>query len=581
MIPAIRKHILAGADKNAFAPYIFIILCVYATIVSVYTSLFFNLHIAVIRIITSIFIVIVYVLLERSALKSDTLAFFSPAVIVALLFAADIYFRGDFLLFAYTTGCAMISLTYMKPKGLAAYIAIVSTAGAFILLVLNINLLGSSFTMIYNYLYFLTSTVMNILVFIFCKSYTQTLSALTEAKNEAYKSSLAKGAFLSSMSHEIRTPMNAIIGMTAIGKATNDIDNAHYALNKIEDASMHLLGIINDVLDMSKIESGKFDLSYVEFSFVEMLRRVINVISFRVDEKKQNFILHIDEKIPSLIIGDDQRLAQIVTNLLGNAVKFTPSEGDIYLNARLLQEEDDLCTIQIEVIDSGIGISQEQQARIFQSFQQAEMSITRRFGGTGLGLSISKNLVELMGGKIWVESELGNGASFSFTFQARRAGLYESGSAADEIFWENTNVLAQNGNNTFLNKPLNCKGKCLLLAEDVDVNREIMIALLEPTNLKIVCAENGTQVVSMFTEAPDMYDMIFMDLQMPEMDGYEATRRIRSLDIPWANAIPIIAMTANAFREDIDKCLEVGMDGHLSKPLELDKVFGILKKYLD
>ena len=219
------------------------------------------------------------------------------------------------------------------------------------------------------------------------------LKVLARKQVAAEAASVAKSEFLANMSHEIRTPLNAIIGMTLIGEAADAPERMKYCFTKIEDASKHLLGVINDILDMSKIESGKFELSPVEFYFEQMLRRTVGVANFRIDEKKQNFDVHIDPGIPKKLIGDDQRLAQVITNLLSNAVKFTPEYGSIGLDAKLIEKENDVCTIRFKVTDTGIGISKEQQARLFQSFHQAESDTTRKFGGTGLGLSISKNSI--------------------------------------------------------------------------------------------------------------------------------------------------------------------------------------------
>jgi len=393
---------------------------------------------------------------------------------------------------------------------------------------------------------------------------------LETALEAAEAANRAKSTFLANMSHEMRTPMNAIIGMVMIGKPATDIQRKDYCLTKIEDASRHLLGVINDVLDMSKIEAGKFDLSPVEFNFEKLVRGVVDVVNFRVNEKKQKLNVHIDDAVPQTLIADDQRIAQVLTNLLGNAVKFTPEAGIIQLNARFLGEEDGLCTIEISVSDTGIGISDEQQKRLFSSFQQAEASTTRRFGGTGLGLAISKSIVEMMGGKIWLKSELGKGSVFTFTIKAKKG-------ESNEI----NNRDSAEGEKKEKNIEGIFAGRRILLAEDVEINREIVLALFEPTKLEIDCAVNGKDAVKKLSENPDGYELIFMDIQMPEMDGYEATRRIRAMDLPNAKKIPIIAMSANVFREDVEKCLQAGMNGHVGKPLNFDEVLEKLNKYLN
>ncbi|MDR1089019.1 MAG: response regulator [Coriobacteriales bacterium] len=392
------------------------------------------------------------------------------------------------------------------------------------------------------------------------------ITELELAREHAEQASRAKGDFLSNMSHEMRTPMNAIMGMTAIGSKAQTIEKKDLAFSKIDTASRHLLGVINDILDMSKIEAKKFELSSAEFNVKELLQRIVDVNAFKINENAQLFEVRLDEDLPPLLVGDDQRFSQVITNLLSNAIKFTPEGGSITLTLAVEEQSDTSCTFLTSISDTGIGISEEQQSRLFHSFEQAESSTSRKFGGTGLGLAISKNIVELMGGRIWVESEPGKGSTFSFsTTMEIPDEEHEMASSTD--------VPSDSDNHDF-------SGYHLLLAEDVDINREILHALLEPTDIAIDDAENGVAVVERFKEHPERYDVIFMDVQMPVMDGLEATRTIRALGLPQAERIPIIAMTANVFREDIEKCLAAGMNDHLGKPIDLDLVLRKLNEYL-
>jgi signal transduction histidine kinase/CheY-like chemotaxis protein len=514
---------------------------------------------------------------------------------------------------------------------------------------------------------------------------------------EVLAASEAKGNFLATMSHEIRTPLNAIIGMTAIGKKSADMEVKNYTLAKIDDASTHLLGVINNILDMSKIEANKLELSTVEFNFERMLQRVITVINFRVAEKRQKLLVSIDRKVPYILVGDDQRLAQVITNLLSNAVKFTPAEGEISLTVSLVEKGSGVCEIKVEVADNGIGISPEQQEKLFSTFGQAESGISREFGGSGLGLAISKRIVGMMDGRIWIESEIGKGSRFIFTIKVPYGEENLRSQLAPGVQWDSVRVLAvddllltrryfsdifyrlgihcetvedgpgackiieecggfdiyfidwrmlgmdgpaltkwikssgirgkvvlisfaeleeiravalQSGADKCLVKPLlssaiiDCLNECfkisgenerherdnefagkrLLIVEDIEINREILLSLLEHTGLNIDCAVNGEEAVALIEGSPQKYDAVLMDMQMPVMDGLEATRRIRNfeskLDPNMHKPIPIIAMTANVFKDDIEQCLAAGMNDHIGKPIDIDEMVEKLRKVL-
>jgi signal transduction histidine kinase len=397
------------------------------------------------------------------------------------------------------------------------------------------------------------------------------MTDITEAKLRTEQASLAKTNFLSNMSHEIRTPLNAIIGMTNIAIDSDIPKRKDYCLDKIKSASVHLLGIITDILDMSKIEENKFELSPTEFDFSSMIQRVSNIFEFRLGEKHQGMTVKIDESVPRRIIADEQRLAQIITNLAGNAIKFTPDGGRITLSVIVLDDSDERYRmLEISVSDTGIGISKEMQNKLFFFFLQADSSIARNFGGTGLGLAISKKIIELMQGDIRIESEEGKGSSFIFTIRAEIPEL-SAGSSAQTAEDSGKVVSGQN---------TNFKGKRILLVEDIEINRDIVISILEPLGLQIIEAEEGQRAFDLFRADPNGVDLIFMDIHMPGIDGYEAAGLIRALDHPCAKTVPIIAMTANVFKEDVERCLAAGMNGHIGKPLDFNAVKVTLEKYL-
>ncbi|MCL2356954.1 MAG: ATP-binding protein [Defluviitaleaceae bacterium] len=378
-----------------------------------------------------------------------------------------------------------------------------------------------------------------------------------EALEQAQVANQAKSSFLSNMSHEMRTPMNAIIGMADIGKKSPDIVRKDYAFDKIESASNHLLGVVNQILDMAKIEAGKLELAPVAFNFGTMLNRAINMVELLAIQKSQKLAATVDPNIPGVLIGDDQKLAQAITNLLSNAIKFTPVGGEIKLDVFYVGERNSMCEIKVTVADTGIGIDASDLKKLFQPFEQAETTISRKYGGTGLGLAITKSVVQMMGGDVKATSVVGKGTTFWFNIFLKRAD-------DDTITDDDTNITPC----------ASLAGRRILLAEDVDVNREIVMLQLEDTGIHIDCVINGVDAVE--AAKNNDYDLILMDVQMPEMDGLEATRNIRAA----GSTLPIIAMTANVFIDDIKKCIDAGMNDHIGKPVELDILMKKLHKYL-
>jgi len=423
--------------------------------------------------------------------------------------------------------------------------------------------------------------------------------SLIDHQLEAQNASRAKGEFLSHMSHEIRTPLNAIIGMINISLNTEDIDKIKNCLQRAHNASKHLLHILNDILDMSKIEAQKFELSYGEFDFEKTLTNIFNVTNVRAEEKDINLSVNINKNVPPYIISDELRLSQVIINLVNNAIKFTPEKGKVALSAEKTDESNGEITLKIEVADSGIGITEEQQKKLFTSYNQADSNISKNYGGTGLGLAISKEIVELMQGKIWIESEINRGSKFIFTIKVQKG-------TGDSIKKDSLSS----------DSKIDFKDHTILIAEDVEINRDILAALLEKTEISIDFAENGVVAASMFKANPGKYGLILMDVNMPEMNGYEATKEIRIFEeeldknaaenkattenngreknesMSFAEGktqsdyrnlrkqIPIIAMTANVFKEDIEKCLKSGMNSHIGKPIDPEALYETLRRNL-
>ncbi len=428
------------------------------------------------------------------------------------------------------------------------------------------------------------ASVMLLIVVIFIiyltnlRAHSKQLEAARESAEKAQKAaeqaSLAKSEFLSRMSHEIRTPMNGIIGMTEIARQnTENPEKVDDCLRKVALSSKHLMLLINDVLDMSKIESGKIQLKNELFDLRLFLENIENIYSVQAEEKEIDFKISLYGEIDEFIGGDSLRLNQILTNLLSNAFKFTPKGGSIILGISELKHEKDSVLLRFSVKDTGTGIKEENLEKIFEAFEQENAEITHKYGGTGLGLSIVRKFSELMGGCVTVRSKYGKGSEFevdlpfSVTDNSRMID-WKSGRSADK--------------KTVENKTYDFKGKHILLAEDNELNREIAVELLGTvTGAVIDEAEDGQRAVELFAESEvNYYDLILMDIQMPRMDGFEATKKIRAMERADAASVPIFAMTANAFAEDEEKSQQAGMDAHISKPLEISAVLATLNEVL-
>jgi CheY-like chemotaxis protein len=370
--------------------------------------------------------------------------------------------------------------------------------------------------------------------------------------------------------------MNAVIGMTQIARSSTDMQKILSCLEQVENSSNHLLGVINDILDFSKIESGKMILDLTEFSITADLDFVISMMHPKAQEKNITINLLVDNIKNDSLYADSLRLNQVLINLLSNAIKFSPPGSEIQVNARELGSEDGLSIYSFEVIDHGIGISEYQASKLFRPFEQADGGITRNYGGTGLGLAISKNLVEMMGGKISLDSKEGEGSCFSFTIHCPSKPTLEERAETDTASTENPSF--------------DFAGKRCLVVDDIEINREIILELLSDTNLVLETAENGREAMEKFKSREEGYfDIILMDMQMPIMDGCSATREIRAIEDKRSAAhgkpetkktVPIIAMTANVMQEDIQIALDSGMNAHLAKPIELEVALRTIQEQL-
>ncbi len=387
---------------------------------------------------------------------------------------------------------------------------------------------------------------------------------LQKAKEAAEAASKTKSEFLANMSHEIRTPMNGILGTLQLLQGSDMSESQKEYVSIAYRSGESLLSLLNDILDFSKIEAGKLELEYIPFDVKSLVKEILVLLQQKAEERKVELVSELDEKIPTHILGDSVRIRQILGNLLTNAIKFT-EDGKVTVRVSVLEEDEKVTRLKFEIIDTGIGIPQEAQRKLFNSFTQADGSTTRKYGGTGLGLAIVRQLVTMMRGRLGVESEAGKGATFwaEIAFQIvdeDKVNVIQDEKAPEEI--------------------LSLQGKALLV-EDNPVNQVVAKKMLEKVGLSYEVANNGEEAIKKLTTEHD-FDVVLMDCQMPVMDGYEATQKLRDYENEQQRQrMPVIAMTANAMEGDKDKCLAAGMDDYVAKPVKQQSLKETLAKYLE
>ena len=560
MINFVESLIFRNRPISKLAPNIFLLLVVLLVVRSVYVGLFFASYYLILNIVLLSALVFSFWILEMTVRSKFILSFLAPFAVVFFMTLYAI-FVFDFLLFLYTIGAALISLTYMKPKGMLLFI-ILSSVLLLLILVLGINVLGEEFSSTHHYINLFLATGLNILLYLFNKSYTRLIDELEETKEKALEASRIKSDFLANMSHEIRTPLNSIIGLTEVISRYSKNEKVAKYIKTLKKSSKHLLALVNDVLDFSKIEQGIIDVHEVTYSFKSLIKDVLDIIRPRLEAKEPSIELDIDinsDLMTLSLIGDKTKLAQILINIMTNSLKYT-QEGYVRLKAEgIYKDLSNEINLRFTISDTGIGIHEKDKVNLFTEFSRFNLDQNASIEGTGLGLAIVYRFIKTLGGDVKIDS------------------AYEKGTTVIINVTQKINYDEQT-NSTIDETNIEVKSAKILVVDDVESNLVVIGGFLENQNFELHYVSSGLEAIQKSME--HKYDLILMDHMMPIIDGTKTMKKIRN-ENNYNRNTPIIVVTANALVGAKEKLIEAGFDDYVSKPIDIKNLNMILSKWLD
>ena len=561
MYDFIKKYILGNSNRNVNAPYLFIMMVIFLVATTIYYAIVSNINYLLIRLTISILMVLFFILLERSKLSTTTLAFVMPFQLIGLLTLGTLVFYGDFLIYVYTVGGAMISLTYMRPKGMLLYIIFTTLLQSFVIFILGANILNPNLNFSQNVAGLVAATILNIAIYRFSLSYTRVFKAKEE--------------FLSRMSHEIRTPITTVLGISEIEIKKNIKNQTIHETNsflRINRAANTLLDIVNDVLDFSKLKDGKVDMIIKEYKVAELLQDVSQMYQTIAIDKNLVFTIDISDNTPSCVIGDKRRIMQVVVNVLSNAFKYTQA-GHVALKVSAAQINEQKSMLVFEISDTGLGMTKKQIGNIFDAYARFHEYEQATEIGTGLGMPIVQELMLLLGGNIKIDSSpfVGTVVQLKIPHEINKKDVLNPNiiQALKEfkLITDKKAINAYDQNIILYAK--------VLIVDDTEANLYVVKGLLAFYKLEIETCVSGFEAIDKIKKG-NVYDIIFMDAMMPGISGTESMHAIRGLNYKG----PIVVLTANAFVGMKEKYLEEGFDDFLSKPIQTDVLHKILIKHI-